>query len=60
MSELDQLREKLARLQLRAMMYNLELVVREAGEKNLGLLASLNRLADLELDRQWQNAIKLR
>jgi DNA replication protein DnaC len=60
MSELDQLREKLARLQLRAMMQNLELVVREAGEKNLGLLASLNRLADLELERRWQNAIKLR
>ena len=40
MSELDQLREKLARLQLRAMMQNLELVVREAGEKNLGLLAA--------------------
>jgi DNA replication protein DnaC len=60
MSELDQLREKLARLQLRAMMQNLESVVREAGEKNLGLLASLNRLADLELERRWQNAIKLR
>lgn len=59
-TELDQLKDKLARLQLRAMMQNLETVVREAGEKNLGFLASLNRLADLELERRWQNAIKLR
>jgi DNA replication protein DnaC len=60
MTELDQLKEKLARLQLRAMMQNLETVIRETGEKNLGFLASLNRLADLELERRWQNAIKLR
>lgn len=60
MTELDQLKEKLARLQLRAMMQNLETIIREAGEKNLGLLGSLNRLADLELERRWQNAIKLR
>jgi DNA replication protein DnaC len=58
-TELDQLEDKLARLQLRAMMQNLESVVREAGEKNLGFLASLNRLADLELERRWQNAIRL-
>ena len=59
-TELDQLKDKLARLQLRAMMQNLETVLREAGEKNLGFLAFLNRLADCELERQWQNAIKLR
>jgi DNA replication protein DnaC len=60
MTELDQLKEKLAKLQLRAMMQNLETVIREAGEKNLGLLTTLNRLADLEIERRWQNAIKLR
>lgn len=59
-TELDQLKEKLARLQLRAMMQHLETVLREAGEKNLGFFASLNRLADFELERRWQNAIKLR
>lgn len=56
MAEHDQLREKLARWQFRAMMQNHAPVVRVAGENNLGLLASLNRLADLELERRWQNA----
>ena len=59
-SELDQLKEKLVKLQLRAMAQNLESVLRQATEKNLGLLPSLHRLADLELERRWENAIKLR
>ena len=59
-SELDLLKEKLARLQLRAMMQNLESVIREAADKNLRLPAFLTRLADLELERRWQNADKLR
>jgi DNA replication protein DnaC len=60
MTELEQLKEKLARLQLKAMAQNLEVAIREAAEKNLGILTSLNRLADLELQRRWLNAIKLR
>jgi len=60
MTELDQLKEKLAKLQLRAMVQNLEVAIREAGEKNLGILTTLNRLADLEIERRWLNAIKLR
>lgn len=59
-NEIDQIKEKLARLQLRAMMQNLDTLLREAADKNLGLLASLHRLTDLELERRWQNAIKLR
>jgi DNA replication protein DnaC len=59
-NEMDQIKEKLARLQLRAMMQNLDTLLREAADKNLGLLASLHRLTDLELERRWQNAIKLR
>lgn len=60
MTELDQLKEKLARLQLRAMAQNLEHALRDAVEHNLGILTSLNRLADLELERRWLNAVKLR
>lgn len=60
MTELDQLKEKLARLQLRAMAQNLEHALRDAAEHNLGILTSLNRLADLELERRWLNAVKLR
>jgi DNA replication protein DnaC len=60
MSELEQTREKLAKLQLRAMVQNLDSVVRDAADQNLGLLTSLNRLADLEIERRWLNAVKLR
>ena len=58
--DIDQIKDKLARLQLKAMTQNLDTLLREAADKNLGLLASLHRLADLELERRWQNAIKLR
>jgi len=60
MTELDHLKDKLARLQLRAMVQNLEPAVRDAAEQNLGVLTTLNRLADLELERRWLNAVKLR
>ena len=60
MTELDHLKEKLARLQLRAMAQNLEHAVREAAEQNHGILTTLNRLADLELERRRLNAVKLR
>lgn len=58
--DIDQIKDKLARLQLKAMTQNLDTLLREAADKNLGLLASLHRLADLELERRWQSAIKLR
>jgi DNA replication protein DnaC len=60
MSELDQIKEKLGKLQLKAMMLHLDAVLREAEQKNQGILYGLRRLADLELERRWQNAIKLR
>ncbi|NTW36905.1 MAG: ATP-binding protein, partial [Syntrophobacteraceae bacterium] len=60
MTEFDHLKDKLARLQLRAMAQNLEPAVRDAAEQNLGVLTALNRLADLELERRWLNAVKLR
>lgn len=60
MIEPEQVKDKLARLQLRAMAQNLESAVRDAAEQNLGFLTTLHRLADLELERRWLNAVKLR
>lgn len=60
MSELEQTREKLAKLQLRAMVQNLDSAVRDAADQNLDLLTSLNRLADIEIERRWLNAVRLR
>jgi DNA replication protein DnaC len=60
LTELDQIREKLNKLQLKAMGQHLDAVLREAEQKNHGILYCLRRLADLELERRWQNAVKLR
>lgn len=60
MTELDQVREKLHKLQLKAMVQHLDSVLRETEQKNHGMLYCLRRLADLELERRWQNAVKLR
>jgi DNA replication protein DnaC len=60
LTELDQIREKLNKLQLKAMVQHLDSVLRDAEQKNHGILYCLRRLADLELERRWQNAVKLR
>jgi DNA replication protein DnaC len=60
MTELEQIREKLSKLQLKAMMQHLDSVLHEAEQKNHGILYCLRHLADLELERRWQNAVKLR
>lgn len=60
MTELDQIREKLNKLQLKAMVQHLDSVLHEAEQKNHGILYCLGRLADLELERRWQNAVRLR
>jgi len=60
MSDLDQLKEKLLKLHLKAAAQNLETVLSQAQQKNLSTASSLQRLADLELERRWQNAVKLR
>jgi DNA replication protein DnaC len=60
MSELDQIREKLLKLHLKAMAQHLDRILEEAQQKNHGFLYSLTRLADLELERRWQTAVKLR
>jgi DNA replication protein DnaC len=60
MTELDQIREKLNKLQLKAMAQHLDSVLHQAQQKNHGILYCLRHLADLELERRWQNAVKLR
>jgi DNA replication protein DnaC len=57
---MDSLREKLSKLRLKVMSQHLEQVLKEAKDKNLSILAVLQRLADLELEYRWQAAIKLR
>jgi len=60
MTEIDRLREKLLKLHLKEMAKALEAVIAEARDKNLSTLATINRLADIELERRWQNAVQLR
>jgi len=57
---MDSLREKLSKLRLKVVSQHLEQVLKEAKDKNLSILAVLQRLADLELEYRWQAAIKLR
>lgn len=60
MTEMDTLKEKLLKLRLKAMARELEALVQQANEKNLGALAILQRLTDIELNERFQNAIHLR
>lgn len=57
---MDRLKEKLLKLRLKGMADQLEPVFKKAGEKNLDFLSTFDLLADIELDRRWQNAIALR
>ena len=60
MTEIESLKEKLLKLYLRAMAQQLEPMLREAQEKNLSVVKTLHRLAEMELERRWQSAVKLR
>lgn len=60
MIDVDQLKAKLVKLQLKAMAKFLDSVLAEAQDKNQGFLETLSVLADLEIERRWQNAVKLR
>jgi DNA replication protein DnaC len=60
MKDLERLKEKLINLRLKIMAQHLEATLKEANQKNLDFLSTLNRLADLEAEHRWQNAIKLR
>jgi len=60
MTQMDRLKEKLLKLRLKGMADQLEPVLKKAGEKNLDFLSTFDLLADIEVDRRWQNAIALR
>lgn len=60
MTPTPELKEKLGRLQMKAMAGSLDMVLADAEHKNHSILTVLNRLADLEIERRWQSALKLR
>ena len=60
MIDLERLKEKLIHLRLKTMARHLEVILKEASDKNRDILFVFNQLADLEAEHRWQNAIKLR
>ena len=60
MSEIQQVRQLLLKLRLRAMADRLETVLKQADQKNQGPLAVLSSLAEAETESRRQNAILLR
>lgn len=60
MTGIEGLKEKLSQLRLKAMAVQLEDVLEMASQKNHDLISIFNHLADIELERRWQNAIDLR
>jgi len=57
---MEDLKEKLMKLRLKVMAQELETILDEAKQKNADFLSMLEKLADLETEHRWQNAIKLR
>ena len=57
---MEDLKEKLMKLRLKVMAQELEAILDEAKQKNTDFLSMLEKLADLEIESRWQNAIKLR
>ena len=60
MNHVQDLKAKLTGLRLKGMADHLDVAIEQAVKNNLDLLASLSRLADLELEKRFQNAIALR
>jgi DNA replication protein DnaC len=60
MADIDEIKAKLIKLQLKAMAGSLDTVLSQAQQQNMSILNTLNRLADLEIERRWQAALKLR
>ena len=59
MTEFDRLKENLIKLRLKAMAQHLDDVLQRAKEKNMDLPATLNCLAEIELNQRWQTAINM-
>jgi DNA replication protein DnaC len=60
MSATQDLKDKLTQLRLKGMSDQLEAIVEQAAATNLNCLATLSRLADIEIEQRFQNAIALR
>jgi hypothetical protein len=60
MSIRQDLKDKLLELRLKGMADELEAVMAHADTQNLDLPSALVRLADIELEQRFQNAIALR
>jgi DNA replication protein DnaC len=60
MTDTERLKDKLHNLHLKGMRHHLDTVLAQASEKNLDVIATLNLLADIEIEQRWQNAILLR
>lgn len=60
MTDRAKLHDKLTNLRLKTMAANLDEILDQAAEKNLGPIEALTRLADLETEQRWQNSIGLR
>jgi DNA replication protein DnaC len=60
MTGIEGLKEKLSQLRLKAMAVQLEDTLDMASQKNHDFISIFNHLADIELEKRWQNAIDLR
>jgi DNA replication protein DnaC len=60
MTEIENIKDKLIALRLKAMANHLESVIEQANQKNHDLLFVLRQLADIETEDRRQNAIRLR
>ena len=56
----DQLKNNLSALHLKAMAQHLDTILLQSEEKNLSFSSTLLHLTELELERRWQSAVKLR
>jgi DNA replication protein DnaC len=56
----QELKDKLLELRLKGMSDQLDTVIEDAATQNLDFLATLSRLADLELEQRFQHSIALR
>ena len=56
----DQLKNNLSALHLKAMAQHLDAAFSQSEEKNLSFSATLLHLTELEMERRWQSAVKLR
>ena len=60
MTDTQRLKDKLINLRLKGMLQQLDPTLEQATQRNLNVVATLNLLADLELEHRWHNAIHLR